>query len=179
MKKKIIFPIWILLLLVALVISIFNADSFWLACFVAIAVVVTIVSLANKKPQKSLILEGPEEDRNKYFQRVYDCLFDQPDFALHEIRCFTEAEFAAYLEWTYCHTSNINQYKKLSLITDFVVIKPTNEIETKGEILTLSIFGEYCPEASLRGYELKDLLLQPENYKPLNILHQDQKINLV
>lgn len=49
-------------------------------------------------------------------------------------------------------------------IIDFVVIKPTNEYETVGEILKLSFFGEYCPDKSMRGYSLFHLLTHPINY---------------
>jgi hypothetical protein len=60
-------------------------------------------------------------------------------------------------------------------ITEFEVIKPTNEIETVGEKLTLSMFGEYCPSNSLRGYSLKHLLSNSKNYKPTKIIQQGKR----
>jgi hypothetical protein len=57
-------------------------------------------------------------------------------------------------------------------ITEFEVVKPTNEMETKGEKLKLSQFGEYCPDGSLRGYQFAFLLLHNKNYRPTKIVSQ-------
>jgi hypothetical protein len=51
-------------------------------------------------------------------------------------------------------------------IIEFEVVKPQHELETEGERLKLSMFGEYCPDASLRGYELEELLTKPQHYRP-------------
>lgn len=56
--------------------------------------------------------------------------------------------------------------KKPTCILSFVVIKPTNELESVGEILHLCHHGEYCPNKSLRGYSLTYLLANSQNYKP-------------
>jgi len=50
-------------------------------------------------------------------------------------------------------------------IIEFEVIAPTNEIETIGEKLELSQFGEYCPNNSLRGYSLLFLLDHTNHYR--------------
>lgn len=55
-------------------------------------------------------------------------------------------------------------------ITEFEVIKPTNEMEHKGEKIKLSSFGEYCPDNSLRGYQLAFLLMNNKNYRPTKIV---------
>lgn len=49
-------------------------------------------------------------------------------------------------------------------ILEFEVIKPANELESTGETLSLSHFGEYCPANSLRGYSLRFLLDNPQHY---------------
>lgn len=56
-------------------------------------------------------------------------------------------------------------------IASFRIIAPHpfDEIGKPGEILRLSIFGEYCPENSLRGYQLHDLLMSPACYQPYEI----------
>lgn len=63
-------------------------------------------------------------------------------------------------------------------IQSFEVVVPTNEMETVGEILNLSIFGEYCLDNSLRGYSLEYLLGLPENYRVNVIIQQGQKIKM-
>lgn len=55
-------------------------------------------------------------------------------------------------------------------ITEFEVIKPTNEIESVGEKLKLSAFGEFCPDNSLRGYSIQFLLSSPENYRVSKVI---------
>lgn len=52
-----------------------------------------------------------------------------------------------------------------TLITEFEVIAPTNDMEVVGEKLALSKFGEYCPDNSLRGYSLLSLLDHPDHYR--------------
>lgn len=64
-------------------------------------------------------------------------------------------------------------------ITEFEVINPTNEMESIGEKLYLSSFGEYCPDNSLRGYSLLALLQSPENYRPSKIISRGQEYVLV
>lgn len=64
---------------------------------------------------------------------------------------------------------------KASCITSFIVVKPTNEFESYGEKLNLSIHGEYCPKQSLRGYQLAFLLEHPENYKVGKIIQKGQE----
>lgn len=55
-------------------------------------------------------------------------------------------------------------------ILEFEIIKPQNEIEKKGEKIKLSPFGEYCPDNSLRAYQLGYLLMCPKNYRPTKIV---------
>lgn len=55
--------------------------------------------------------------------------------------------------------------KNYTAITEFEVIAPTNDLETVGEILKLSSFGEYCPDNSMRGYQLLHLLDHPLHYR--------------
>ena len=64
-------------------------------------------------------------------------------------------------------------------ILEFEVIKPTNEMETKGEKIKLSAFGEYCPDNSLRGYQLAYLLMRPKNYRPTKIVSKGQTANII
>jgi hypothetical protein len=54
---------------------------------------------------------------------------------------------------------------KLTTILEFEVVAPLNIMETKGEKFSLSIFGEYCPKCSSRGYSLLYLLDFPNNYR--------------
>ncbi len=61
---------------------------------------------------------------------------------------------------------------RLTTIKSFIVTKPMNEMETVGEILELSMFGEYCPNNSLRGYSLWCLL---SNYKNYHVYEITQK----
>lgn len=63
-------------------------------------------------------------------------------------------------------------------ILEFEVIKPKHELESKGERLKLSFFGEYCPDASLRGYELEELLMKPQHYQPKLIVQSGKIISL-
>lgn len=63
-----------------------------------------------------------------------------------------------------------------TVITEFEVIAPTNELETIGEKLTLSIFGEYCPNQSLRSYRLLFLLDHPLHYRVSKIIDRGQSL---
>lgn len=63
-------------------------------------------------------------------------------------------------------------------ITEFEVIKPKSDIEKKGEKIKLSVFGEYCPDASLRGYMLSYLLLNPKHYRPTKIVQRGVESNI-
>lgn len=65
-------------------------------------------------------------------------------------------------------------YQEVTTIVQFEVINPRHELETKGEILTQSIYGEYCPEASLRGYSLESLLSAPNHYRPILIMDRGE-----
>jgi hypothetical protein len=62
--------------------------------------------------------------------------------------------------------------KHYTAILEFEVINPTNDMESVGEILSLSSFGEYCPENSLRGYSLLFLLDHPKYYRVSKIAQQ-------
>lgn len=62
--------------------------------------------------------------------------------------------------------------KHYTAITEFEVIAPTNDMETIGEKLKLSMFGEYCPDNSLRGYSLLHLLDHPLHYRVSKITMQ-------
>jgi len=64
-------------------------------------------------------------------------------------------------------------------IIEFEVIKPTNEMETKGEKLKLSPFGEYCPDNSLRGYQFAFLLMNNRNYRPTKIVSQGKESAII
>lgn len=64
-------------------------------------------------------------------------------------------------------------------ILEFEVIKPKSDIETKGEKISLSIFGEYCPEGSLRGYQLAYLLLNPKHYRPTKIVSRGVESEII
>lgn len=61
-----------------------------------------------------------------------------------------------------------------TLIVSFIIIDPNHEMETRGEILKLSAFGEYCPDNSLRGYKLAYLLKNSSSYQPYEIMDQGQ-----
>jgi len=52
-------------------------------------------------------------------------------------------------------------------IKTFEVVKPKNSIERKGEKFHLTVFGQYCPQNSLRGYTLSYLIAHPDNYRPI------------
>lgn len=63
-------------------------------------------------------------------------------------------------------------------ILEFEVIKPQHELEAVGERLRLSIHGEYCPDNSLRGYSLAELLTKTNHYRPKTIIQRGLKISL-
>jgi hypothetical protein len=67
---------------------------------------------------------------------------------------------------------------RVTLIKEFVVILPQNNMEKFGERLKLSIFGEYCPPNSLRGYQLKELLTKSHAYKPKIIIQKGVEVIL-
>lgn len=71
------------------------------------------------------------------------------------------------------------QKKHWTTILEFEVIKPTNNMETKGERIKLSSFGEYCPDNSLRGYQLSFLLLHPKNYRAIKIVSKGEVANII
>lgn len=62
------------------------------------------------------------------------------------------------------------QKSRYTAILEFTVIKPSNQLEHEGEILKLSLFGEYCPGQSLRGYQLEKLLTDTEHYRASKIV---------
>ena len=64
-------------------------------------------------------------------------------------------------------------------ITEFEVIKPTNEMESKGEKLKLSKFGMYCPDGSLRGYYIAFLLINNKNYRPTKIVSKGVESSII
>lgn len=63
-------------------------------------------------------------------------------------------------------------------IIAFEVINPQGSYESKGEVLYLSRFGEYCPNQSLRGYQLIELLMKPDNYRPVTIVQKGELMHL-
>lgn len=68
--------------------------------------------------------------------------------------------------------------KQYTSILSFEVIKPQHDIETVGEVLELSSFGEYCPEASMRGYSLEELLIKTDHYRPKVIVQMGEVLEL-
>lgn len=76
--------------------------------------------------------------------------------------------------------SSFHKPKKEQYITilEFEVVKPQHELETVGERLKLSMFGEYCPDDSLRGYELEELLMKPQHYRPKVIVQMGETVSL-
>ena len=63
-------------------------------------------------------------------------------------------------------------------ILEFEVIDPQHDLETVGERLKLSMFGEYCPDASLRGYQLEELLTKSKNYRACKIVQMGKVIDI-
>ena len=68
--------------------------------------------------------------------------------------------------------------KYYTSILEFEVVKPEHDFDTVGERLKLSMFGEYCPDNSLRGYELEELLMKPEYYRPKVIVQMGKTVSL-
>ena len=68
------------------------------------------------------------------------------------------------------HKPKRHQY---TAILEFEVIKPES-YETEGEKLFLSMHGEYCPKRSMRGYQLIELLMKPDNYRPVTIVQKGE-----
>lgn len=63
-------------------------------------------------------------------------------------------------------------------ILEFEVIAPTNEMEYVGEKISLSQFGEYCPENSMRGYSLLFLIDHPNHYRVTKITQRGKTLVL-
>ena len=84
-------------------------------------------------------------------------------------------DFIADVRRSSFHKPKKEQY---TTILEFEVVKPQHELETVGERLKLSMFGEYCPDASLRGYELEELLMKPQHYRPKVIVQMGETISL-
>jgi hypothetical protein len=57
-------------------------------------------------------------------------------------------------------------------------VKPKHELKAAGERLKLSMFGEYFPDASLRGYALEELLTKPQHYRPKVIIQMGETVSL-
>ena len=68
--------------------------------------------------------------------------------------------------------------ERYTTITEFEVIEPTNDIETIGEKIKLSAFGEYCPDGSLRGYSLLHLLDHQLHYRVSKIIMQGNEYEI-
>lgn len=68
--------------------------------------------------------------------------------------------------------------EQYTTILEFEVVNPQHDLETVGERLKLSMFGEYCPDASLRGYELEELLMKPQHYRPKVIVQMGETVSL-
>lgn len=83
-----------------------------------------------------------------------------------------------YVDEKNIHLFNDCAKENYSVILEFEVINPQTEFEYKSEILKLSMFGEYCPDKSLRGYSLEELLLKPIYYRP-RLIAQRGKIILL
>lgn len=76
-----------------------------------------------------------------------------------------------------------NRYRHLNIdkytaVLEFEVISPQHELEKIGERLKLSLFGEYCPDNSLRGYSLEELLIKPQHYRAKVIVQMGKIIML-
>lgn len=84
-------------------------------------------------------------------------------------------DFIADISRSSFHKPKKEQY---TTILEFEVVKPQHELETVGERLKLSMFGEYCPDASLRGYELEELLMKPQHYRPKVIVQMGETVSL-
>jgi hypothetical protein len=63
-------------------------------------------------------------------------------------------------------------------IVEFEVLIPTDELETVGEKLKLSPFGEFCPDNSLRGYSLAYLIINPRYYKVTKVVVQGESLSV-
>lgn len=77
-----------------------------------------------------------------------------------------------YLEVNGIHFRYPKKHSEFTAILEFEVIKPQHELETVGERLKLSMFGEYCPDQSMRGYQLSELLEKNEHYRPTLIIER-------
>jgi hypothetical protein len=84
-------------------------------------------------------------------------------------------DFIANVMRSSFHKPRKEQY---TTIIEFEVVKPQHDLETVGERLKLSMFGEYCPDASLRGYSLEELLIKPKHYRVKVIIQMGETISL-
>lgn len=84
-------------------------------------------------------------------------------------------DFIADVRHSFFHNPKKEQY---TTILEFEVVKPQHDLETIGERLKLSMFGEYCPDNSLRGYQLEELLIKPQYYRPKVIVQRGETISL-
>lgn len=75
-------------------------------------------------------------------------------------------------------TKNRSFHGFYTAILEFEVVNPQHDLETIGERLKLSTFGEYCPDSSLRGYALEELLIKPQHYRPKVIVQHGEIISL-
>lgn len=83
-------------------------------------------------------------------------------------------DFIASVRRSSFHKPRKEQY---TTITEFEVVEPQYELETIGERLKLSNFGEYCPDASMRGYSLEELLTKPKHYRVKVIIQMGETIS--
>ena len=60
---------------------------------------------------------------------------------------------------------------RCTTIISFKVVVP-DEAEIQDEIISLSYFGEYCPDNSLRGYQLEYLLQNSDRYQIHQIMEK-------
>lgn len=67
---------------------------------------------------------------------------------------------------------------RYTCILEFEVVKPLDELETPGERLKLSMFGEYCPDNSLRGYSLHHLITNRSHYRVSKIIQKGEVIEI-
>lgn len=68
---------------------------------------------------------------------------------------------------------------KYTAIIEFEVISPQHDLETVGERLKLSLHGEYCPDNSMRGYSLEELLMKPQHYRVKTIVQMGKVIEYI
>lgn len=76
------------------------------------------------------------------------------------------------------HLLEKNTKKNDTTITEFMVMRPTNDLEIVGERLKLSRFGKYRPERSRGEYSLSFLLDNPGFYAISEIIDRGQVIQI-